>query len=92
MSAVGEIITEWQGRQKFTPNLSDIGRTMRPPVSRSTVAKWVSGQSVPTPTHLRALAQVITDVPYWRFCEAVLVDSGYLEGGGHRGDAAPMNQ
>ena len=86
MSAIGRMVVEYQDRQKHRPSLADIGRTMRPPVSRSTVANWVSGQSVPDPANLRALAGLLSDVPYWRLCEAVLVDAGYLEERDPRGN------
>lgn len=92
MSAIGRLIVEYQDRQKHRPSLADIGRTMRPPVTRSTVANWVSGQSVPDAPNLRALAGVLSDVPYWRLCEAVLVDAGYLEERDPRGNAPAITE
>lgn len=83
MGALGREIVEWQDRQWPRPSLAQIGEKMRPPVARSTVAKWMAG-TPPSPENLRALSVVLADVPYWRLVDAMLVDAGYLEDKGER--------
>lgn len=78
-NAVGRVIQEWIDAQPFDVSAAKIASKMNPPAARSTVANWLSGKATPRADELRALHVVLTGVPYWRLCDAVLVDLGYVD-------------
>lgn len=84
------VIQEWLDNQPFHVSQAQLAKKISEwvedvtgeegrEVRRDLLTKWKYGQTVPTPTELRALAQV-TGVAYDVLLDAMLRDQGYRRG------------